>query len=59
MNELQPTITPVHLLASYAQGREDGFKSGVIFGVGALLVYRALRKKYKGVHVEFTRNGKN
>lgn len=57
MNETQ--VSPsVALLASYVQGRSDGFQSGVIFTVGAIVLYKALRKKNKGLRIQFVRNNK-
>lgn len=31
-------------LASYAQGRNDGFKSGIVFGIGAIVLFRMWHK---------------
>ena len=47
----QSTVTA---LAAYVQGRHDGFKAGMIFGFGALVVVKTLRK-----HVNVSLNGKD
>ena len=57
MNETT-VATPVAVLASYCQGRQDGFQSGVIFGIGAVLLYKAMRKRNKGLRIQFVRNNK-
>lgn len=36
-------ITPVTLLAAYAQGRKDGFVAGITIGVGTLIFVRSYR----------------
>lgn len=55
MNESQNT-TPVVVLAAYVEGRNDGFKSGVIFAAGAIILYKAVRKSSRGWNIRFVRN---
>ena len=58
MNET-PNVTPIAVLAAYVEGRKDGFNAGVIFTVGAVILYKAVRKRSRGMSVRFVRNDKN
>jgi hypothetical protein len=44
-NEVNPTVA---VLASYIQGRKDGFAAGVVFSVGAVLFWKAYKRGRDG-----------
>lgn len=57
MNET-PIATPVAILASYVEGRKDGFQSGFVCALGVVVLYKAWRKRNQGTWVRFGKNNK-
>ena len=38
-------ITPITLLAAYVEGRKDGFKTGIAFSVGIVVVANYVNRR--------------
>lgn len=55
MNETQ-VVNTASVLTAYVNGRADGFKAGVIFCTGALILYKAVRENYKVRHPQWFRS---
>ena len=55
MDNTKP-ITPITVLAAYAQGQHDGFRAGIIFSVGVYAVARMYHRGRirRGTETKFT-----